>query len=284
VAEHASADRPAPWAPTPARDALRTYRTLVASRLRSQLQYRTSFAFDVVQSMLTTATGYVEVLAVFSNVRVLGDLDVRRALLVYGLATLGFGIANGVVGQLDTIPDYIRTGTLEVFLVRPQPVLAQIVTSDVQLRRLGSALVGAGTVGVALVVNPITWTPAHVALLVLTPLTGALLFAALFVAAGALQFWLVDAAEVTSSFTYGANYAAEFSAAVFPVPLRLLFAFAVPASFAAYLPAAAVLGLPGPVWVPAWLGWATPLVAGAAWGLALLFWRRGLRHYSGAGG
>ena len=263
---------------------IRTYGTVVASRLRSQLQYRTSFAFDVVQSMLTTAAGYVEVLAVFSNVSVLGDLDLRAALLVYGLATLGFGIANCVVGQLDTIPDYIRTGTLEVFLVRPQPVLAQIVTSDVQLRRLGSAVVGAGTVALALVVNRIDWTPSHVALLVLAPLTGALLFAALFVAAGALQFWLVDAAEVTSSFTYGANYAAEFSSAVFPVPLRLLFAFAVPASFTAYLPTAAVLGLPGPAWVPGWLGWATPAAAVLACSLALLFWRRGLRHYSGAGG
>jgi ABC-2 type transport system permease protein len=263
---------------------MHAYRAVIASRLRSQLQYRASFAFDVVQSMLTTATGYVEVLAVFSNVPVLGDLDLRAALLVYGLATLGFGIANCAVGQLDTIPDYIRTGTLEVFLVRPQPVLAQIVSSDVQLRRFGGGIVGAGTVGVALALNRIEWTPAHIALLVLTPLTGALLFAALFVAAGALQFWLVDAAEITSSFTYGANYAAEYSAAIFPLPLRLLFAFAVPASFAAYLPTAAVLGLTGPAWAPGWLGWWTPAAAALAWCLALLFWRRGLRHYSGAGG
>jgi ABC-2 type transport system permease protein len=278
------ASRPAGRAPPTVRATVRTYRTVVASRLRSQLQYRASFAFDIVQSALTTATGFVEVLAVFANVPVLGDLDLRAALLVYGLATVGFGIANCVVGQLDTIPTYIRTGTLEVFLVRPQPVLAQIVTSDVQLRRLGSAVVGAGTVAVALAINPIAWTPAKVALLVATPLTGAVLFATLFVAAGALQFWLVDAAEVTSSFTYGANYAAQYSAAVFPLPMRLLFTFAVPASFAAYLPTAAVLGLPGAAWAPAWLGWWTPLAAAGAWCLALLFWRRGLRHYTGAGG
>jgi ABC-2 type transport system permease protein len=263
---------------------LRAHRSVVVSRLRSQLQYRASFTLDLVQSMVATASSYVEVVAVFSNVPVLGDLDLRAALLVYGLATLGFGLANCAVGQLDTIPTYIRTGTLEVFLVRPPPVLAQIVTSDVQLRRIGAALVGAGTGALALALNPITWTPARVALLVATPVTGGVLFSALFVAAGALQFWLVDAAEVTSSFTYGANYAAQFSSAVFPLPLRLLFAFAVPASFAAYLPAAAVLGLPGPPGVPGWVGWLTPLAAALAWGLAVLFWRQGLRHYTGAGG
>ena len=260
------------------------YRAVLGSRLRSQLQYRTSFALDVLTSAITATAGFVEVLAVFHNVAVLGDLDLRGALLVYGLATVAFGIANCVAGQLDEIPTYIRTGTLETMLVRPQPVLAQILTSDVTLRRFGVGLVGLGTLGVALTVNPIHWTPARAALLALTPAAGALLFAALFTAAGALQFWLVDASEVTSSFTYGGEYASQFSAAVFPMPLRLLVIFAVPAAFVAYLPAAAILGLPGPAWAPGWLGWFAPLVAAAAALGALAFWRSGVRHYTGAGG
>jgi ABC-2 type transport system permease protein len=264
--------------------AVAAYRTVLAARLRAQVQYRASFGLDLLTSVITTAAGFVEVVAVFTNVRVLGDLDIRAALLVYGLSTLGFGLANCVAGQLDTIPTYIRTGTLETMLVRPQPLLAQIVTSDVTLRRIGGGLVGAATLVVALAVNRVDWTPGRVALLVVTPLSGGLLFAALFVAAGALEFWLVDAAEVTSSFTYGAGYASQYSSAVFPLPLRLLLLTAVPASFVAYLPAAAILGLPGPPAAPGWLGWGTPLVSAAAWLAALAFWRRGVRRYTGAGG
>jgi ABC-2 type transport system permease protein len=264
--------------------AVAAYRTVLASRLRSQLQYRTSFALDVLTSVVTALAGFAEVLTVFHNVPVLGDLDLRAALLVYGLSTFGFGIANCVAGQLDTIPTYIRTGTLETMLVRPQPVLAQILTSDVTLRRFGVGLVGVVTLVVALAANPVHWTPARAGLVLVTPLSGALLFAALFTAAGALQFWLVDASEVTSSFTYGAQYASQFSAAVFPVPLRLLLVTAVPAAFVAYLPAAAVLGLTGPRWAPGWLGWGTPVVAIAACLAALAFWRLGVRHYAGAGG
>ena len=264
--------------------AIRAHRAVVASRIAAQVQYRTSFAFDLAQSVVGTAAGFVEVAVVFANVPVLADLDLRAAVLVYALATLGFGLANAVVGQLDTIPDFIRSGTLEVFLVRPQRVLAQIVTSEVQLRRFGAPLVGAALLGVALAVTPVHWTPARAALVAVAPLAGAVLFGSLFVVAGAVQFWLVDAAEVTNGFTYGGNYAADFSSGVFPGPLRLLLVTAVPVSFTAYLPVAAVLGLPGPPGVPGWLGWCAPLAAALAVGAAAVLWRAGLRHYSGAGG
>src|SRR4029450_11238060 len=88
------------------------------------------------------------------------------------------------------------------------------------------------------------WTPARLALLVVTPLAGAMLFAARFLAAGAGQFWLVEGAEFPYAFTYGASYAASFSPAVLSVPLRALFTFVVPAAFAAYLPAVSLLVAP----------------------------------------
>lgn len=264
--------------------AAQAYRAVLGSRLRAQLEYPVSFGFDLAQSMLTFVVGLLEVLVVYHNVPVLADLDFDAALLVYGLSATGFGLANAVAGQLDTIPTYIRNGTLETMLVRPQPVLAQILTSDVTLRRIGSGVIGLVTLGVALARNDVRPTPAHVALLVVTPLAAGLLYSALFLAAGAVQFWLVDAAEVTSAFVYGGNYAAQFSAGVFPAPLRLFVVAVVPVSFAGYLPAAAVLGLPGQPGAPGWLGWTAPAVALVAWLVATRLWARGLRHYSGAGG
>jgi ABC-2 type transport system permease protein len=45
-----------------------------------------------------------------------------------------------------------------------------------------------------------------------------------------------------------------------------------------------MLGLPGPDWLPAWLGWCTPAAAAWSWLMGLLCWRWGLRHYQGGGG
>jgi ABC-2 type transport system permease protein len=263
---------------------LAAHRAVLVSRLRAQVAYRTSFGFDIAASVMLGLADLTEVYILFHNVKALGGLDFRGALLVFGLSRTGFAIANAVAGQLDSIPTYIRAGTLDVLLLRPQPVLAQILTGDVQLRRLGSMVVALSALAAALGRGGITWTPAKVALLALTPLVSAVLFAGLFLAAGAAQFWLVDAAEVTNSFTYGSSYAGSFSSAVLPMPLRLLFAFAIPAAFTAYLPVLVILDLPGPAGLPAWLGWCAPAAAVFGWAVALGAWRAGLRHYTGAGG
>jgi ABC-2 type transport system permease protein len=263
---------------------LRAYRAVVAARLRSQLIYRTSFGFDVLGSVMVALTDFTEVYVIFHNVPALGGLDAAAAFLVFGLGTLGFALANAVCGALDTMPQFVRSGALEVMLLRPLPLLAQIITGDVRLKRIGGAVVGLVVLLTGLHLVRVEWTPARVALLVLSPLSGALVFSALFVVAGALQFWLVDAAEVTNSFTYGSSYASRYSSGAMPLPVRLLFAFVVPAAFTAYLPAVALLDVPGPPWVPSWLGWCAPVVGVLAWAVALVVWRLGLRHYTGAGG
>jgi ABC-2 type transport system permease protein len=260
------------------------YRGLLGSRVRSQLAYRTSFTLDVAASAMVAAVDLAEVYVIFHNVSVLGGLDFGAALLVFGLSHLGFAVANALAGSLDQMPQYVRTGTLDVMLLRPQPLLAQVIAGDVVVKRIGGAAVGVAALVTALVTVDIDWTPARAALLVVTPLAAAGVFVALFVVAGAVQFWLVEGAELTNSFTYGSSYASSFSSAVMPLPLRLFFAFVVPAAFTAYLPTLAILGLPGPPGLPQWLGWCGPVVAVVAVAAALGLWRLGIRHYTGAGG
>jgi ABC-2 type transport system permease protein len=263
---------------------LRAYRVLLGSRIRSQTGYRTSFALDVVGSLTVGVVEFVELYVIFHNVPQLGGLDLAAAVLVFGLANLGFSLGDLAAGHLDQVPQLIRLGTVDVLLLRPLSVLGQLVTIDVQLRRLGRAGFGLALVVVALTQVEVAWTPARVALLLVTPFAAALLFAALFLASGAVQFWIVDGGEFTYAFTYGASYAASYSPAVLSLPLRAFFSFVVPAAFAAYLPVMALLGRPGPPGLPGWLGWWVPVAAVVTWLAALALWRQGLRHYTGAGG
>jgi ABC-2 type transport system permease protein len=64
----------------------------------------------------------------------------------------------------------------------------------------------------------------------------------------------------------------------------MLFTFVFPATVTAYLPALLIMGLEGPKFLPAWLGWFAPLFAVWAWLLAWLAWRAGMRRFTGAGG
>ena len=84
----------------------------------------------------------------FSNVTALGGMRFNQILLVFGLADLAFSLADLSFGHLDTLPDFLRAGTLDAFYLRPQPILLQLITSDVSLRRLARAAVGTAALGI----------------------------------------------------------------------------------------------------------------------------------------
>lgn len=266
------------------RERLRPYRAVLASRARSQRAYRTSFALDLGGSMLVGLVELAEVWVLFSNVTALGGMHFNQILLVFGMSDVAFSLADLSFGHLDTLPDFLRAGTLDAFYLRPQPILLQLITSDISLRRLARAAVGAAALGAGLATAGVPWGPRTVVLLGLGLASGYATFAALFVWAAGLQFFLVDGAEMTNAFVYGGRYAAAQPASVWSRPLKLVFGFFFPMAFTAYLPAVTMLGLPGPDWLPTWLGWCAPAAAVWSWLMGLLCWRWGLRHYQGGGG
>jgi ABC-2 type transport system permease protein len=276
VAEHSDLDRPVSTA--------RMVAMLYGSRIRSQATFRTSFLADLLGQVLIVGTEFLELWVILTQVETLGGMTLPQVAVVYGLGALAFGIGDMFFGEIDGLSAQIRSGRLETLLIRPVPLLLQISSLDLSLRRLGRIAVGLAMYVTALGIAGFSPTPSTLLLAVLAPLAGALLFGALFTLAGAMQFWLVDGREFANAFTYGGNYVATTPGAVFALPMRAFFTFVIPATLIAYAPALALLDLPGPALVPTWAGWLGLPAAVLVWGIALMLWRAGVRRYTGAGG
>lgn len=257
------------------------YAAVLRGQARAQRSYRTNFAIDLVTSGVVGLVELAEVWILFHNVTMLGGLTFTQIVLVFGLADLSYSLADLFVGHLDQLPRYIRAGTLDVFYLRPQPILAQLIFSDVSLRRITRIGVGVAAAGYGLHANPIVWSAAHVALLAITMISGIAITCALFVLAAGCQFWLVDGSELTNSFVYGGRYASTQPATVWPLGIKVVFGAVFPVAFVAFVPAMTLLGRPV---ANGWLGWCAPLAALWIWALAMLMWRAGVRHYQGGGG
>ncbi|MEU1526090.1 ABC-2 family transporter protein [Nocardia rhamnosiphila] len=279
-----TAVRPPASRRVPAGDRFAPYAAVLRSRIRAQRTYRLSFASDMAGATMVGLAEFAEVWVIFHQAKVLGGLDLDAALLLFGLSNLAFALAQLVFGHLDKLPNLIRLGQLDIYHLRPQPVLLQLITSDFSLRRLARATVALVVLTVGLVRNEIDWSAGSVALIALTVVSGTVLFGGLFVVAAGCQFFLIDGAEMTNSFTYGGSFAATQPASIFPTPLKLLFCVAIPVAFTAYLPTLALLDLPGPAGMPSWLAWCAPLAATWVWVLAWVMWRIGTRHYQSGGG
>jgi ABC-2 type transport system permease protein len=262
----------------------RVYATLLRAGMAGQAAYRASFAVELFGTALGMSLDFVEIFAVFHQVPSIAGLSFGQVVLVFAIASTGFSTADLLVGQSDAVIGHVRTGTFDVVLLRPLSVLGQLAAADVQLRRLGRVAASLAVLLVALVRLDLDWTPARVGMAVLAPVAATVVFSALFVAAGGIAFWVVDATEVTSALTYGSAYLAQWPVGVLTPVLARFFTFVIPAAFAGYLPALALLGIPDPTGLPDWMPWLSPLAALGAAGLAGLVWRSGIRHYVGAGG
>ncbi|MFF8912135.1 ABC transporter permease [Streptomyces sp. NPDC015032] len=264
-------------------EGVRAYGLIAAMWLRSTMAYRASFAMTAFGNFAVTAFDFVAILLMFSHVDALGGYTLPEIALLYGASGTAFGLADLVMGSMDRLGRRVRDGTLDTLLVRPVPVLAQVAADRFALRRLGRITQGALVLGYALVTLDIGWTPLKVAMIPMMLLSGAAIFAAVFVAGAAFQFVAQDASEVQNSFTYGGNTLLQYPPSIFAKDLVRGVTFVVPLAFVNWLPALYVLGRDYPLDLPDWVAFLPPVMAALCWLLAGLAWRSGLRAYRSTG-
>src|SRR5262249_4018315 len=155
------------------RRAFVAYRHMVAAQVRSQAQYRTSFAIDLVGSVLFGVLDIGSVLVLFRLAPTLGSFGFREVVLMAALAVTGFAAADLAVGNVERLRVYVRSGLLDAVLVRPMGVLVQLTALDVALRRVGRLVFGITMLVIAAAHAHLPLTPRSLALLVITPVAGA---------------------------------------------------------------------------------------------------------------
>ncbi|MFG3038324.1 ABC transporter permease [Streptomyces sp. NPDC048330] len=276
---HGTPDAPpapvGPWA---------AYRMVAGMWIRSTMTYRSSFVLTLANSFVATFFDFVVILLMFGQVEGLGGFGFAEVALLYGTAGTSFGIADLTMGSLQRMGRRVRDGSLDTFLMRPAPLLAQVAADKFALRRFGRVAQGLFVLVWALVLlDDVTWTPVKAVLLPVTVACGAVIFAALMVVGAATLFWMQDAAEVTNAFTYGGNTLLGYPPTLFAQDLVRGVVYVVPLAFVNWLPALYVLDRPAPAGVPEWAAFASPLVAVVCCGVAGLAWRAGIRSYRSTG-
>jgi ABC-2 type transport system permease protein len=253
------------------------------AQLRGQAQYRASLAIDLVGSVAFGLLDVVTVVVLFRVSPTLAGFTFPEVFLMTALASCAFALADLLVGNVERLRFYVRTGLFDAVLVRPLGALAQLVAMDVAPRRAGRVAVSIALVSVAAVQARLVLTPAQLGLLVVAPMAGAVIFSAVFVASAAVAFWWIESGELGNALTYGGHDFAEFPISIYGSLFRRLFAYGLGFAFVAYYPALALLGRPDPLGAPPHLGYASPLVAAVAAAAAALVWRWGVRHYRSTG-
>nr|WP_051006906.1 ABC transporter permease [Streptomyces auratus] len=284
-----ASERPAPW-PGAARgrvaalgQGLSAYGLIVRMWVRSSLAYRTSFVLMACGNFAANALDFVAIMLMFSQIDALGGFSLPEVAFLYGTSGVALGLADLALGSIEGLGRRVRDGTLDTLLLRPAPVFAQMAADRFALRRLGRITQALLVLGWSLPRIEVDWTVGRVLLVPLMAVCGTAIFAAVYTAGAAFQFWAQDAAEVQNSFTYGGNAMLQYPPTVFAKELVRGVTFLVPLAFVNWLPALRLLGHPDPLGLPGWVDFLGPVVAALMCTGAGLVWRLGLRAYRSTG-
>ena len=260
---------------------LRTYGQIAWLWIRAAWQYPTSFVMLAVGNGLITGLDFVGLWIMFTHLQDLGGFTLREVALLYGSSSLALGMADTVIGSVERIGTYVRTGRLDQMMTKPVPLLVQVCADQFTLRRLGRLT--QATAVFAWACTGVDWTPLRALVAVSMLVSGAMIFFGLFVGFACLQFWTQDTDQLANAFTYGGATITQYPLRIFPREIMVGLTFVVPVAFANWYPCLYLLGRDDPFGNPDAFQLASPVAAVLTVAAALLVWRSGVRHYTSTG-
>jgi viologen exporter family transport system permease protein len=256
-----------------------------AMGVRSRLEYRVDLAVSVLVGLawqLSTLAFLGVLLTHFSR---LGELTAGGVILMYGIRLFAHALYVVVFLNLTTLPYVIESSRMDGYLLRPMPVLLQVLLTDFQLNGIGDLAIGTATLAAAISLAGIDWTVGSILFLVVTIIGGALLEAAVQLLISCLLLRSPATIQLSDWVDELMSTFGSYPLSVFPLVVQLVFTIVIPVAFIAYFPVRVLLGLAaadGPA--KSALEYSSPALGIMLFVVALSTWNWALRHYHSVGG
>jgi len=245
--------------------------------IQNELQYRVNFFVQLGQSVISLVTGLIGLWLVFSHTTELNGWTQPELLMVMGIFILMGGVINSLIQpNMTRLLEEIQMGTLDLTLTKPADAQVLVSIREFRFWSLTDVLVGIvvlsygvyhyqGNVG-------ITQSLAFI----LTLLLGSIIIYCFWLIITTTAFWIVRVDEIVNLFQ-GVYAAGRWPIGIYPPWLRVGLTFIIPVAFAVTIPADALTSR------------LTPLILVGTFALTIffiivarIFWRLGLKNYSGA--
>jgi len=258
-----------------------TYLRLLWIHLRlgvmHELQYRTNLIIQLVQSTVGLATALLGLGIVFSKTDTLAGWGPAELLAIVGVFTLVSGLTQLVIRpSLARFMEDVRLGTLDFTMTKPVDAQALVSMRQVEVWKLVDVVVGLVVLAVAITRLGAAVGPAEAVAFLVALLAGVTIIYSFLLILATCAFWFIRLDNILNIFQ-SMYEAGRWPTGIYPPWLRTMLTFLVPIGFAITVPTE---GLVGRLTSPNLLGAialsvALPLVA-------RVFWKIGVRHYSGA--
>jgi ABC-2 type transport system permease protein len=241
------------------------------------LQYRANFFIQLIQSLVGLGTALAGIAVVFGQTENLGGWSRDEIVALVGVFFLVGGLIGMVIRpSMERLMEGVRLGTLDFTLTKPADAQLLVSVRQVEVWRLVDVVLGLGVVIIAIVRLGERVGVERAAAFALTLAAGVAIIYSFLLILATIAFWLVKLENILVIF--GTMYeAGRWPVGIYPPWLRIALTVVVPVAFAITVPVETLVGRLEPATLVTTLVVAAGFLVGSR-----LFWRFGLRHYTGA--
>lgn len=262
---------------------LAVYRQYWRINFLTMLEYRANFImwffFAIVYHGVALGALYVTM----QHFPSMNGWSFREMFFLYALWMTGHELHNALFFTIVSVPEYVREGRFDRFLVRPLDTLFSVLTVPQQIVP-DSLIIAIATLGFSIHIAGVRLDGTLLLFLPLIVAGGALIDLGISLVVATLSFWFVRVDTLRWVVMSLEQDFTRYPISIYTRGIRIVLAFVLPFAFMNYFPATYFLQKAdvGLHLNPA-VGLLTPAI-GLAWlAAAYTFWTYGLRHYQGTG-
>ena len=239
--------------------------------------YPANFVAHLVDSALELGTALAGLALIFAHTSTLAGWRPDELVALVGVYFLVGGVIGLVIQPgMEQLTEAVRDGTLDFTLAKPEDAQLLVSVWRVEIWKMIDVGLGLAVLGIGLARLGQRVGLAEAAAFIVALVAGGVIVYSFWLILATTAFWLVRVENILVIFQ-SVYEAGRWPVNIYPGWLRFALTFLIPVAFAITFPARALAGrLSWPVLGGAWAFAAALFVA------ARLFWRIGLRHYSGA--
>src|SRR5215213_1672385 len=255
------------------------YIRLISQHFKAVLEYQLNFVIMLLAGVFTHVPGLIFLWLIYTRIPTIQGWSFGEVLFIYGLTIFTEGVTSLIIEGFWMLGQIVHRGELDRYLVRPVPVLVQILGSAVGLHGIGTTLIGVALIVQALARAPVLWTPTRIAATLVLLISAIVIRCAIVIVPNAIVFWAPGVNSRVAVSVAGLGDFAKYPISIYGLALQALVTLVVPYAFISFFPATYLFDKPdGTLW-----GFMVPAVAVYSVIVTLVVWRRGLRRYESAG-
>lgn len=257
---------------------MRLYLKYCSMHLKTAMQYKVSFALTALGQFMTSFSAFLGIYFMFLRFGEVDGYTFEQVLICYAAVLFAFSAAECFFRGFDSFSSVISNGEFDRAMVRPRPLMLQVLGSRIEFARIGRFLQAAVIFAYAIPASRVEWNPAKVAALCMMCAGGTALFAGLFIIYAGLCFFTTEGLEFVNIFTDGGREIGKYPLGIYGGAVLRFYTFVIPLACVQYYPFLYIIGRDVPFYY-AFL----PAAAFVFLFPCLCIWRFGLRHYKSTG-